>query len=96
MSPIDNAYATEVGERLALVREWKGMSMSQFARRAGIGDRYYTVFEPGKKRISKRIISLQCARKLKAAYGVPLDWIYDGDIHDMMPTGLLNCIKARA
>ncbi len=28
--------------------------------------------------------------------GVPLDWIYDGDAHDMMPVGLLNYIKARA
>lgn len=83
-------YNREVASRLTIAREWKGLNKSEFARGAGIDESYWTIFEAGKKRIS-----LECARAIKNTYGIPLDWIYDGDVTDDLPAGLLQIILQR-
>jgi len=90
MPPKDNSYQEEVRGRLTLVREWKGMNQSQFARAAGINVSLWNMIENG-----KRDIGHQSARKIKAAFRVPFDWLYDGDITDLMPAGLRDYIMAR-
>jgi len=89
--PKDNSDAEEVRRRLALVREWKGMNKVEFARAAGIGPTLWNRIENG-----KRPISHIAAKKLKAAFSVPFDWLYDGDITDLMPAGLLKHITTKA
>ncbi len=76
--------------RLRVIREWKGMNKAEFARSANIPENYWVMFENG-----TRSISHECARKLKAAFGISLDWLYDGDITDQMPAGLLNQITKK-
>ncbi len=86
----EKSYEEEVSERLTLAREWKGLTKSEWARAVDIKESHWTTFEKGCLRIP-----LDQARKLKATFGIQLDWIYDGDISDKMPAGLLAYITKK-
>ena len=90
MPPKDNSDAEKVRRRLTLVREWKGMNQAEFCRATEIRQNLWSMMENG-----KRPPSLLVMRKIKAAFGVPLDWLYDGDITDLMPAGLLKHITTK-
>ena len=73
--------------RLRQLRGWKGLKKRHFAHQADIPENYWGMIESG-----ERDLSLGVARKLRAAYGVPLDWQFDGEISDKVPEGLLRYI----
>ena len=90
MPPKDNSDAEEVRRRLTLVREWKDMNQADFCRATGIRQNLWSMIESGKRRCSHMNM-----RKIKAAFSVPFDWLYDGDISDLMPVGLLKHITTK-
>tara|TARA_R110000824_G_scaffold334455_2_gene521053 strand:+ start:328 stop:636 length:309 start_codon:yes stop_codon:yes gene_type:complete len=72
----------DVGRRLARTRIALGYKQIDFAERAGLSQPQYNQYERG-----TRLLSVQAARKIRAAYRLPLDWIYEGD-----PSGLSDVI----
>lgn len=72
-----------IATRLISLRLAIGLNQRQFAKRARIGPNTWNNYETGDNRIS-----LDQAFKLTDAYGVSLDWIYQGDAkampHDLM------------
>lgn len=75
--PTDDS-AESIGLRLQRVREVLGMDKKTFAERAGIGQQTYGPFEN-----ASRSISLESAKKLRATYGISLEYIYFGKIDDL-------------
>src|SRR5580704_13076891 len=63
-----------IAHRLRATRETTGLTQSQFADRAGIARDIYNEWESAKDRPG-----LDEAMRLRAVYGVTLDWIYLGD-----------------
>ena len=76
--------------RLRQIRGWQGLKKRHFAQLADIPENYWGMMESG-----ERDLSLGVARKLSAAYGVPLDWQFDGVISDTVPLGLLKFITVK-
>lgn len=67
-----------VAARLKRVREITGLSKREFAERAGLSEQAYGPFENG-----VRDLSLTAAKRLRATYGVSLEFIYFGNIADL-------------
>ena len=67
-----------IAERLIASRKAIGLKQAEYAERAGIPNNTYNQYEQAKGRPS-----LDFAYKLCDAYGLTLDWIYNGD-----PSGL--------
>ncbi|WP_299949095.1 helix-turn-helix domain-containing protein [uncultured Ruegeria sp.] len=67
-----------VGARLCKVREILGLSKKEFAERAGLSEQVYGPFEN-----ARRELSLQSAKRLRATYGLPLEFMYFGKIDDL-------------
>ena len=83
-------FIPPIVRRMKLIREWKGMTKAAFARAIDISPNYYGMFENG-----ERAISHDLAKKIKAAFSVPLDYLYDGDMSDQMPSGLLKHLSLK-
>lgn len=67
-----------VAARLKRVREVLKLSKKEFAERAGLSEQVYGPFEN-----AKRELSLTAAKKLRKAYGLPLEFMYFGKISDL-------------
>lgn len=67
-----------VAARLHRVREILGYSKKDFAERAGLSEQVYGPFEN-----ARRELSLAAAKKLRKAYGLPLEFMYFGKIDDL-------------
>lgn len=67
-----------VAERLKAARLALGMEKKEFAERADMGMQTYGPFEN-----AKRPLSLEAAKKLRKAYGLPLEFMYFGKIDDL-------------
>jgi transcriptional regulator with XRE-family HTH domain len=64
-----------VALRLAMTRVALGFeNQADFAKRANLSQNRYNQYETGERRIT-----IDAAMKLKKAFGISLDWIYDGD-----------------
>lgn len=68
-----------VAARLARVRTILGLSKRDFADRAGLTEQTYGPFEN-----AKRPLTLEAAKKLRATYGLSLEFMYFG-ITDALP-----------
>lgn len=68
----------EVAARLRRVREILGYDQKDFAERAGLLPQTYGPYETG-----ARELTLVSAKKLRKAYGLPLDFMYFGNIGDL-------------
>lgn len=75
MRDLSSRHKQAIGQRLALTRQALGLQQNEFADRAGLAANTYNQFETGKNRPS-----VEAALALKDAYGMTLDWIYDGDM----------------
>lgn len=65
----------DLGERLRLTREALSLTQVALCRRTGISTQAWNNYERGAKRIS-----VDNAIKLRQRLGIPLDWIYCGDM----------------
>lgn len=68
----------EIGARLRAAREALGLTQAEFYRRAGIAQNAYSQYESG-----KRLLTLNQAIKLRDAFGLSLDWLFQGDLAAM-------------
>jgi transcriptional regulator with XRE-family HTH domain len=66
-----------IGRRLALTRDALGLSQKELAEAAGIGESHMSGIINDKK---KGGIGIEPARRLRKAFGLTLDWIYEGDM----------------
>lgn len=76
-----------IGQRLTLTRDALGLSKKDFALAAQMLANHLGEVEDGKKGIG-----VDKVRNLKDAFGVTLDWVYDGDI-DGLPLKLATAIR---
>lgn len=67
-----------VAARLKRVREILGLSKREFATRAGLSEQVYGPFEN-----ARRELPLTAAKKLRKAYGLPLEFMYFGKTEDL-------------
>lgn len=81
----------DIANRLVQTRLALGYdSQADFAREIGMEKSRYNPFEKGKRRLT-----LEAARKIKARFGVSLDWLFDGDI-STLSTSLSKKIRVAA
>lgn len=71
---------SEIGRRLRKVVQAYGVPQIEFCRRAAITPSQLSNWLAGRSQPS-----LAAARRIKRAYGVPLDWLFDGDSEDKLP-----------
>ena len=76
----------DIAERLISVRRALGLTQTEFARRAGINITTMNNWEGGGYRIS-----LNGALRLRQAYGLPLDYIYCGDM-SLLPNKIASAL----
>ncbi len=69
----DRRQKHSIGDRIKFVRKHFLLNQTEFAEAIGEAPNVVCMWEGGKKRIS-----LDCALKIKDEFGVPLDFIYDG------------------
>lgn len=67
-----------VGARLRRIREILEIDQKTFAEKAGLLPQTYGPYETG-----ARELTLVSAKKLRKAYGLPLDFIYFGNMGDL-------------
>lgn len=67
---------SNIAERLIATQKALGVSPAELCRRSGITATQWSQFTDPKY---KRRITLTAAYKLKDAYGVTLEWVFDGD-----------------
>jgi transcriptional regulator with XRE-family HTH domain len=67
-----------VAARLKAVREALGMTKREFAEKADMGEQTYGPFEN-----AVRPLSLTAAKKLRAAHGLSLEFMYFGNKADL-------------
>ena len=67
-----------VARRLKMVRLALGMNKKEFAAKADLGPQVYGPFELG-----ERPITLEAAKKLRAAHELPLEFIFFGNMADL-------------
>lgn len=82
-----------IGRRLELTRDLLGLQQNEFALGAGIAPATYNAIEKGNK-----FPGLEKALAIRRAYGVTLDWIYEGDLEslrDRLSRPLRQMIEAR-
>ena len=75
-----------VAARLLAARKALGLEKKDFAEGAGLGMQVYGPFENG-----KRDLSLQAAKKLRARYGLTLEFLYFGNTDDL-PTRISKAL----
>jgi transcriptional regulator with XRE-family HTH domain len=63
-----------IAARLLRTREALDLDQSEFCEQIGVKPNVYNPFETGKRRIT-----VDVALKIRARFGVSLDWIYCGD-----------------
>lgn len=63
-----------IARRLIRTRVALGLNQSQFCAQIGVDKNVYNPFEKGKRRIT-----LDVALKIRARFGISLDWIFCGD-----------------
>lgn len=80
----------DIGERLKLLREAKGMTQAAFSRTLKIDQQQWNNYERGFRRIS-----IDQATKVCIITGATLDWIYRG-VTSALPLELALQIQARA
>lgn len=66
----------DIAERLIATQKALGISPADLCKETGISQTQWTQFTDPEY---KRRITLAAAYKLKDAYGVTLEWIFDGD-----------------
>lgn len=75
--PTDDSVES-IAVRLKMAREALGLDKKTFAERAGLGQQTYGPFEN-----AVRTITLDAAKRLRATYGLSLEFIYFGKIDDL-------------
>ena len=83
MNMLDTPYQ-DIGDRLRWHRELMGMTQAEYAAAIGVRRNSYTTWETGAQRLS-----LNGARAIKQRFGLPLDWLIDGD-DDALPMTVRN------
>ncbi len=78
----------DIADRLVEARTILGMSQVQFARKANLSARRLNNWETGRYRIS-----LNGALRLREIYGLPLDFIYCGNV-DMLPNKIAEALAS--
>ena len=78
----------DIAIRLLEVREALGLSQADFARGAKIGIPTMANWESGVYRVS-----LNGALKLRETYGLPLDFIFCGNV-DMLPSKIASALRS--
>lgn len=78
---------SDISERLIATQQALDVSPAQLCKETGISQTQWTQFTDPKY---KRRITIDAAFKLKDAYGITLEWIFDGD-----RTKLPSDIRAR-
>lgn len=86
--PWEGRSATAIGQRMLLTREALRLQQNEFAQIAGMLPNHLSEVEAGNKGIG-----IDKVRALKDAFGITLDWVYDGDM-DGLPLKLANTIRA--
>lgn len=82
----------DIAERLVATQVALGKSQAELCRLSGLTETQWTQFT---KPEYKRRITLACAYKLKDAFGVTLEWIYDGD-RSRLPHDLAQKLREAA
>lgn len=82
--------ADPIARRLVRTREALGLSQIAFCGQIGVEKNVYNPFEKGHRRIT-----LDVALKIRARFGVSLDWIYCGDVAHL-PVELYQKLAAAA
>jgi transcriptional regulator with XRE-family HTH domain len=75
----DPTSSAEIGARLVLTRKALGYTQARMARLIGVDGQTLVLYEAGRRRIPANQ-----ALKL-AAYGIPLEWIYEGRMANLHP-----------
>jgi len=78
MAPRGRTNLASLAERLRLTREALALSQAELCRRSGIAPQAWNNYETARKRIS-----VDNAIKLRAATGIPLDWVYCADMRSV-------------
>lgn len=71
MDKTDVAYKTNVGRRLALLREFQGLSQGDFAASINASPSQLSNWEKGRQRLS-----LEGAMRVNKVYGTSLDFLF--------------------
>jgi DNA-binding XRE family transcriptional regulator len=79
-----------IARRLVRTREALGFTQSQFCEQIGVEKNVYNPFEKGKRRIT-----IEVAMKIRARFGISLDWIYCGEVN-RLPVELFNKLASAA
>lgn len=79
-----------IARRLVTTRKAIGLGQSEFCEQIGVEKNVYNPFEKGHRRIT-----VDVALKIRARFGVSLDWIYCGDTSHL-PVQLYNKLAAAA
>lgn len=75
----DDDSREAVSARLRAVRvDVMGMNKKEFAQRAAISQQYYGEIEN-----CQRDLSIEAAKKLRKVYGLPLEYMYFGNMADL-------------
>lgn len=77
----------QVAKRIKALRETLGLSKAEFADRVGIDRSSYTKIENGDKPLN-----IEMGYTISEIYGVPLDFIYKGQMHQL-PGHLLDPLR---
>lgn len=64
-----------IARRLVMTREALGLKQTEFCAQIDVAKNVYNPFEKGSRRIT-----LDVALKIRARFGVSLDWIYCGEV----------------
>lgn len=82
----------DVASRLKLTQDALGKTGAELCRDTGIAPNQWSQFlNPTKK----RRITLDAAYKLKDAYGITLEWVFDGD-SNRLPAEIANKLRKAA
>jgi len=86
----DDPEHKEIGDRLAQVRRYYGLSEKDFASKAGIGSTQYNNWERG-----FRSPKISAAIRLVNTYNLTLDFIYLGNL-SALPQNLFNALSSNS
>lgn len=73
----------DIASRLQTVIRASGMTQTEFARSIGVKPNNVTNWLSGNYRVG-----LDAALSIRAAYGVPIDWLYCGGSVDKLPASV--------
>lgn len=78
----------QVAKRIKALREVLNLTRAEFSNRVGIDPSSYTKIEKGDKPLN-----IEMGYAISEVYGVPLDFIYKGQMHQL-PAALLDPLRA--